>query len=149
MRVRKPWVRARLTLEGWYVRFMKNPTGPTGRVTGLSAVKLYLSIRMNLMVVKHIRSRLANELMSESQRKACACKPQAAMNRKTRDYHRFPHDDKPGRRRMNTAAFESWAKDPRFCRNRRLVSLECLQAYLCNLQKVITAFSGRSNLAGC
>jgi hypothetical protein len=26
MRVRKPWVRARLTLEGWYVRFMVYPT---------------------------------------------------------------------------------------------------------------------------
>jgi hypothetical protein len=25
MRVRKPCVRARLTLEGWYVRFMINP----------------------------------------------------------------------------------------------------------------------------
>jgi hypothetical protein len=26
MRVRKPCVRARLTLEGWYVRFMMGPT---------------------------------------------------------------------------------------------------------------------------
>ena len=26
MRDKKPWVRARLTLEGWYVRFMMGPT---------------------------------------------------------------------------------------------------------------------------
>lgn len=56
MRVKKPWVRARLTLEGWYVRFMINPTGPTGLVTGLSAVKLHLAIRMNLTAVQHNRS---------------------------------------------------------------------------------------------
>ena len=49
MRVKKPWVRARFTLEGWYVRFMINPVGPHGPVTKLSAVKLQLVIRLILV----------------------------------------------------------------------------------------------------
>lgn len=63
------------------------------------------------MVVKHIRSPLAIEFMNESQKKACAYKSQAATNRKTRDYHRFPHDGKPGRCRMNAEPFESSQKN--------------------------------------
>ena len=53
-------MRARLTLEGWYVRFMINPGGPTGLVTGLSAVKLHLAIRMILAAAKKFTANLAS-----------------------------------------------------------------------------------------
>ena len=101
MRVRKPWVRARLTLEGWYVRFMINPGGPTGLVTGLSAVKLHVAIRMILAAAKNLQpiwqvsktrktpagSGHMNSLRNHKQSHTGSLKPLRIG--KTRDYHRF------------------------------------------------------------
>lgn len=95
-------MRARLTLEGWYVRFMINPTGPTGLVTGLSAVKLHLAIRMILVAVKQksqnwqvstagkapAASWRVISLGNHHQSRAGGLKPLRIGE--TRDYHRFP-----------------------------------------------------------
>ena len=96
---------------------------------GCQLVKPYLSIRVNWMVVRHIRSRLANEFMNESQHEALAYKPQAATNRKTRDYHRFPHDGKPECRRMNAEPFESRSKYKLDFQEYLWITVELIESY--------------------
>ena len=78
MRVRKPCVRARLTLEGWYVRFMINPAGYFLR-----------SCDFKFLINFYIRQLLAKSTIWQGVTHALTMNFGIPTIRETHDYRRF------------------------------------------------------------
>ena len=108
------------------MRFMKNPNGPTGRVTEPSAQGLWGDPKVLDGRTTHLQPP-DNQVHDLTALQSPRRQTQAASNRKTRDYHRFRHAGNKFRCGAGSKAMKSKQNEWALVRN---CTLACLRISL-------------------